>query len=626
MAGITILPSGKRIDAAPGTVLLDVIRGAGIDLPADCGGAGACGKCRVIVRKGAVESAQQAMTDDGGVEVLACMSRLGAGDCTIEVPPAGTAGGVSGPIAAWMPESGPGPALDEDDAATRRILLRVPGPSAGDGLSDLDRLKKTVSKDFRGGTVEVPLGIVRPLAETLRAEDGAVAATAGRAAEGWRIVDLAYGGATGEIYGAAIDIGTTTIAVQVVPLSGGPAAATAADYNGQIACGLDVIGRINYARTAARRIELRARALETVNGCIREAAGQCGVRPLDICAAAVSGNTTMMHLLLGVAPEHIRREPYTPAILDIGQLTASETGIDINPEALVYFSPCVGSYVGGDITAGILCTDFTRDSGGLDLFMDIGTNGELVAGNGDYLMCCACSAGPSFEGGGIECGMRAMEGAIERVRIDPDTGAPSVGTIGGAAPRGICGSGIVSLLAELVRTGWIDPAGKLNREKKSDAIAVEGRFARYLLCAGGENGEMLAISETEITSVLRSKAAVYSACRLMMKYLGADFDALRRCFIAGGFGASLDIENAVTIGLLPDIPRHKYRYIGNSSLCGSLMVLRSMRMRKRQKELAGRMTYLELATNPEYMTEYTGALFLPHTDRERFPSVKSRQV
>jgi uncharacterized 2Fe-2S/4Fe-4S cluster protein (DUF4445 family) len=427
-------------------------------------------------------------------------------------------------------------------------------------------------------------------------------------------------------FGIAVDVGTTTIAVQLVYLPLAEIVAVRSDYNDQISCGLDVISRINYARRPDRLEDLRRRVLDTVNRLILQVCESHDVSPHEISNAILSGNTVMTHLLLGLNPEHIRIAPYTPTLHETPFLNAGDVGLQINPESWVAFSPCVGSYVGGDITAGVLCTDLATDTEAVSLFIDIGTNGEIVVGNRDFLITCACSAGPAFEGGGIGCGMRAALGAIEGVEVDPETGQADWRTIGNVKPKGICGSGMISLLAGLFSTGWIDAAGKFDRSRPSPIIHCVGRRATYTLVAASESdsGQALLISETDIENIIRAKAAIYSACALLVKQVGLNFTDLAHVYIAGGFGRFLDLDQATTLGLIPDLPRERFQYIGNSSLMGSYIVLVSQEYRQLQLELARRMTYVELSTDPTYMDQYTGALFIPHTDPERFPTVRAR--
>jgi uncharacterized 2Fe-2S/4Fe-4S cluster protein (DUF4445 family) len=334
----------------------------------------------------------------------------------------------------------------------------------------------------------------------------------------------------------------------------------------------------------------------------------------------------MVHLLLGLNPEYIRIEPYTPTLLETPCFSAEEVGIAINQNSWVYISPSVGSYVGGDITAGLLCTGLATDSEDISLFIDIGTNGEIVIGNNNFMMTCACSAGPAFEGGGIDCGMRAAIGAIEKVEVETVTGICKYWTIGNVKPMGICGSGMISLLAGLLLTGWIDAAGKFTRKKKSKAIKVDGRNASYIMVPAKQSatGREITISELDIENIIRAKAAIYSACALMLNQVGMTFNDLSSIYIAGGFGRFLDLEKAMIIGLIPDLPMEKFHYIGNSSLTGSYMILVSQEFRKKQIELCKKMTYLELNTEPGYMDQYTGAMFLPHTNPELFPTVKTK--
>jgi uncharacterized 2Fe-2S/4Fe-4S cluster protein (DUF4445 family) len=510
---------------------------------------------------------------------------------------------------------------DLDPIAVRR-LIQVPPPQLQDGLSDLDRVKRALSEEWGAQEVVHRLSAMRATAEAIRARNGLATVTLIREPGRLELIRIEAGHRTSTLHGMVVDLGTTTVAVQLVDLGTGRILATRTDYNAQIPCGLDVISRIHYARRPG--------------GCWSSAASRghhqpadpqarlgCGIQASEIASAVVSGNTTMSHLLLGLSPEHIRLEPYSPTMLESPRLRAAEVELGIDPEAAVFLSPCVGSYLGGDITAGLLCTALATDTAEVSLFIDVGTNGELVIGNAEFLVGCACSAGPAFEGGGIDCGMRAAPGAIERVEVDPDTGRARCTTIGGLAPRGLCGSGIIDLLANLLLTGWVDPAGRLDRSRSSPCIETDGKRARYLITAAEESPTRrpIAISEAGIENVLRAKAAIYSASSLMLERIGLSCSDLAHVYIAGGFGRFLDLEKAIAIGLIPDLPREKFRYLGNASLMGSYLVAVSGEFRRHQLDLARRMTNLELSADPAYMEHYTGALFLPHTDLSAFPSV-----
>jgi uncharacterized 2Fe-2S/4Fe-4S cluster protein (DUF4445 family) len=629
MAIITFQPSGKTIDVPPGTELLDAIRKAEIEIESPCGGRGTCGKCIVRIISGKVDSESLGVLSASAVSrgyVLACKTKILDESVTVE-------------ISEQISKEG-GQFIDETDETclvrrdlfpqdwqpnplTLKCTLDVPGPQLEDGLSDLDRLTRAIDQQLGKKDVTYPLPVIRQAAEALRQENGKVTVTLADTPNLYQVIRIEPGDRYVQHFGIAVDIGTTTVAVQLVHLPTAKVLATQTAYNDQIDCGLDIISRINYARKPDRLEELRKRILKTINHLVNQLCKGNEVESRDVCSAVIAGNTTMMHLLLGLPPEYIRLEPYTPTILKSPHLTAGEMGIEINPQSCVYISPAVGSYVGGDITAGLLSTDIAKDSKDVNLFIDIGTNGELVIGNRDFLMACACSAGPAFEGGGIDQGMRAAVGAIEKVEVDPGTGIATYQTIGSVKPKGICGSGMISLLANLFLTGWIDPAGKLNRTKESPAIQVDGRQARYIIApaeqSAGEKPVM--ISEIDIENIIRAKAAIYSAVSFMLEQVGLGFDDLANIYIGGGFGRFLDIEKSIIIGLIPDLPRERYHYIGNSSLMGAYMVLVSQEFKQRQMELARRMTYLELSTDPAYMNQYTGALFLPHTDINHFPSV-----
>ncbi len=428
--------------------------------------------------------------------------------------------------------------------------------------------------------------------------------------------------ASGE-YGVALDLGTTTAAAKLIRFEDAKVLSSFVDYNSQVKCGSDVISRMEYGRKPGGLRELKRRALNTLNKLIQTAAQQGEVPVSEITSAVVAGNPTMIHLLLGKDPNYLRQDIAPSGIANL-QLTAGDIGFAISPGAPVFFPPAAGNYVGGDVTAGMLCTQLPQPSGRLRLLIDIGTNGEVVIGDGGFFMSCACSAGPAFEGGGLTHGMRAAPGAVDKVEVDSETGKAAYTTIGNEKPRGICGSGVLTLLAELFLKGFLDASGKFNLERNSPFVKVLGRRAKYILAPEPETslGEDLTLSEVDIESVLRAKAAVYAACSLLLARIGASFGDLDRIYIAGGFGRTLDFEKAVTLGLLPDVPRDRFRYIGNSSLTGASMALVSQSSRNKLRELLPLIQYLDLSTECNYYEHYTAALFIPHTDSRLFPSVK----
>lgn len=625
-------PSGKECDVPAGTPLLDAARKAGVEIPTACGGTGSCGKCVVRVVSGDVFFDRAGVLSREQIKdrlVLACRSAAGEADSVIEIPrqretdgssPVGIAGDMALVDPALVP-AGPG-----IDPLVTQVSVLVAPPEPQDGRSDVDRLSESLREALNVTDVIFPLGVVRQVAGAVRAENGRAALTVGLHENICTVVGLSPGSPAESQYGVAVDLGTTTVAVSLVSLRDGAVVATDSDYNAQVACGLDVISRINYARKPGRLGELREHALGTINSLIERIATVHGELCGRIPCATISGNTTMVHLLLGLDPEHLRLAPYTPTVLRVPTIAAGEVGLCINPDGPVRISPLVGSYVGGDITAGLLCTDISAGTDEICMFLDIGTNGELVVGNKEFLVACACSAGPAFEGGGISCGMRASPGAIDKVEVDRATGIARYETIGRGDPRGICGSGMISLVASLFLSGRLDASGKLDRTRECAAIRVDGRRALYTVVPADRSGtgEAITVSEIDVESLIRAKAAIYSACSLMLGQLDLDFSDVAKIYVAGGFGASLDLTMATVIGLVPDLPKEKFCYVGNASLAGTCMTLVSREHRERQEALAHRMTYVELNTDPAYMDQYTGALFLPHTDNARFPSVAGR--
>ena len=419
--------------------------------------------------------------------------------------------------------------------------------------------------------------------------------------------------------GLAVDIGTTTVTGALINLESGDILSKASAGNGQIRYGADVINRIiQSSREGGREKLLRAIREETLVPLIETMCESGGVSQTDINRAVIAGNTTMEHLFAGVDAESIRLEPYVPAFLELHGKTAADMGLPINPKAPVILAPNVGSYVGGDITAGTLTT-LLWSGDEMTLFIDLGTNGELVLGNGDFMLCCACSAGPAFEGGDISCGMRATNGAIESCQIDPDTMESALEIVGlEEKPAGLCGSGLIDTISELFRCGIIDSRGKFARE---GTRVKRGEYeASYVLAFAEESatGRDVELSEVDIDNFIRAKGAIFSAIRAMLNSLDMEVSMIDKVLVAGGIGSGISIGNAINIGMLPAIALEKYEYIGNSSLTGACAMLISQEAEEKVFELGRNMTYLELSSHPGYMDEFVAACFLPHTDKSLF--------
>ncbi len=425
--------------------------------------------------------------------------------------------------------------------------------------------------------------------------------------------------------GLAVDIGTTSVAALLVDMATGKILSKASAGNGQIRYGADVINRIiESAKEGGQKRLQDAIIMETINPLILEICRDAKLAPESIYRMCVAANTTMNHLFAGVCADYLRQEPYIPAFFKTQSIRASDLGLGIHPNAPIIFAPNVGSYVGGDITAGALVS-LLWDKPEFSLFMDLGTNGELVFGNHDFMMCCACSAGPAFEGGDISCGMRATDGAIEACEINGDDMEPSFRVIGdpGQKPVGICGSGIIDTISELFCAGIINPKGKFVREGKRvrrDEHDMGGYILAYREEAAGNKD--IAITEVDIDNFIRAKGAIFSAVRIMLNSIDFDMSMIDHVYVAGGIGSGINMKNAIQIGMFPDIEIEKFHYIGNSSLTGAYAILMSAEAERKTYELAENMTYLELSAIPAYMDEFIACCFLPHTDAGLFPSVK----
>ena len=418
--------------------------------------------------------------------------------------------------------------------------------------------------------------------------------------------------------GIAIDIGTTTVAAALLDLKTGKVLSKASRGNGQIRYGADVINRIiQQTRPGGKERLQKAVREETIVPIMQALFRDSGKNASDVSRIVIAGNTTMEHLFIGADGDSIRLEPYVPEFLELTGIDANKAGLPVPPDSPVIFAPKVGSYVGGDITAGVLDT-LLWDSEQMTLFIDLGTNGELVFGNNEYMLCCACSAGPAFEGGDISCGMRATTGAIDSVHIDEETLEPDYTLISGDKPLGLCGSGLIDIISELFRTGAVNSKGKFVRE--SPRIRYDEYGGNYIVAFASESGtgKDIELNEGDLDNFIRAKAAIFSAIRTMLKSLAMSVDDIDRVIIAGGIGSGINIEKAISIGMLPMIPTDKYSYIGNSSLTGACAMLLSDEAVDKVFDIGRNMTYIELSTEPGYMDEFLAACFLPHTDHRLF--------
>jgi uncharacterized 2Fe-2S/4Fe-4S cluster protein (DUF4445 family) len=623
---ILFQPFGVSVDVSSGSNLLDACRKAKVPLKTTCGSKGTCGDCIVKVIKGAftVKSSTalpEKLRKQGFV--LACQTQI-EDDLTVQLPEFQELKlRATGNIQSLQDQKENLIADLTVNPPVEKLSLALPSSTLDDNYSDLKILEAEIKKVRTFDALHCEYSVLKKLAHAVREKQGQVDVFLLRDGLSWTIIDVEPLSSRKKVLGIACDIGTTTVALQVVDLQTGNILGFASSYNQQIRCGEDIISRINYAQKLERLQELQESVISTIHSLIEKALEGTRCVNSDIYFASLTGNTTMIHLLLGLDPRYIREEPYVPTMNHVPIIRSRDIHLKLNSEARVHCAPSVGSYVGGDIVAGLLCTSLVAQEDKISVFMDIGTNGELVLGNKEWLMSCACSAGPAFEGGSIRCGMPASTGAIEKLIIKDD-GTVEYSIIGEGKPKGICGSGFIDLLSELFVHGYVDRHGKFNLEKTGDRLVDHETGKGFLVETSSRSfwGKDLLITENDITNLIRTKGAVFSACALLLKHAGLSFDQIESFYIAGGFGQNLDLENAVRIGLLPDLERTKFHYLGNTSLLGAYLILVSEKNMEQVNELEKMMTYLELNTEPGYFNEYTGSLFLPHTKKELFPSVE----
>jgi uncharacterized 2Fe-2S/4Fe-4S cluster protein (DUF4445 family) len=602
-----------------------------------CGGQGRCGRCAVIVEEGAVRrsSTQRLSPDDVAAGyALACQTFI-EGDVTVLVPPQEKIerrlreGKRADRVALPFP-------YDLHEQPLRKYTVTLEPPSLQDQTDDWSRLQRVLARRYDLQGLQASLSVLRKLGPVLR--EGEWTVTAVVELDTWdrpdgppRLVDVLPGERLESLWAVAIDIGTTSNHVWLVDLISGEVMAQKADYNGQIARGEDVISRIIYASKGNGLEELRGLVTETLNRLLKQAAQERSIHTDEIYRVVVAGNSTMIHLFAGVPPSSIRLMPFITAINQFPPFPAREIGLEVNPEATVDCLPGIASYVGADITSGVVSSNMC-DMGELTLFVDIGTNGEMVLGDCTWLIACACSAGPAFEGAGVVHGMRATAGAIEEVWVNPEDYEVTYRVIGDEKPRGICGSGLISLLAEMFVAGVMDKSGNISLNLP--AAAMESRPSRrrvrkgehgpeYVVAWADETatGEDVAITAVDIDNLMRAKAAIYAGFSILARSVGLTLADVGQVLIGGAFGQYINVSNAIRIGLLPDKPFDDFHFLGNTSVRGAYMALLSREMRQRVTEVGKMMTYLELSADNTFFDEFNAAMFLPHTDETQFPSV-----
>jgi len=627
---IRFVPDDISVEAAEGETILRAAHAAGIHIASSCGGQGVCGKCLIAIKEGVCLGGESEGIGKAERERglrLACTCRADS-DVVVEVPASSRLD--RGLLDRRPPRVTGRLAADREkrpfrlDPPVKKFLISLDPPSATDHTADLTRVLRALTKQHNiEGIPDMRFASLCPAA-IRGASWSATVTTAEHESGRLHLVNIEAGDTTDRLTALAIDLGTTTVCGELIDCTRGETLAEASEYNDQIRHGDDVISRIIASQKGDGRRLLQEAAAASINRVITRLLEQSGAKRSDIAFLSLAGNTTMTHLLMGLDAKHIRLAPYTPVVNEVPIARAADLGIDLGGHVTAAAMPLVASWIGGDIVAGVLAAGVHRREGRV-LFIDLGTNGEIVLGGRELLIAASCSAGPAFEGGGIRHGMRAADGAIEEIRIDPGSGEPVVFTIGGAPPRGICGSGVINITAELLETGLLEPNGKFKPDAAGSRLRQGPDGFEYLLvpAAASGTGSDIVFTEVDIDNFMRAKAAMYAGCRALLEMIGMDHRDLDEIIIAGSFGSYIDIEKSIITGLLPDIPLDRFTFAGNSSLAGARAAAISREALRESVRIARAITNVELSEHPNYMDHYTAALFFPHTEARLFPSVQS---
>ena len=623
--------------AAFGESLLEVARKTNVAIDAPCGGNGACGKCKVKLMGGTLDSKKTSHISDEEYAAgwrLACISKI-IDDVEVLVPDIASAyksrmkmADLSSAEEVKIFEE-----LKEQIAEVgielknnlEVIDVTMSAPTLDDTMPDNERFSWAVEEVTGMDKIRVPYSVIKKMAHVFRASDFHVKAVIRKTDKDVFVYDVLPASEEPVVAGIAIDIGTTSVSAIIIDMLNGAVLAKGSAGNGQIRYGADVINRIIESGKPGGREKLQDAIIkETLNPLILNMCASAKIKPAQVYRLAIGANTTMNHLLMGVDADPVRMEPYIPTFFKTNSLFASDIGLKVNPDAHIILAPNIGSYVGGDITAGAFVS-MIWNKPEFSIFIDLGTNGEIVFGNSDFMMSCACSAGPAYECGDISCGMRATDGANEAIKLDKETLEPTYSVIGdpGTKPVGLCGSGIIDMIAELFRCGVINPKGQIIREG-SRIRRDEFGMGSYIIAFDEEAGSVkdVELTEADIDSFIRAKGAIFSAIRTMLSYCDFDISMIENVYVAGGIGSGINMGNAIEIGMFPDIPVEMYHYLGNTSLAGVYAMLYSTEAERKVYEIAQNMTYIELSNVPTYMDEFVAACFVPHTDKSLFPSIQ----
>ncbi len=635
---IKFLPQNNSIEVDENESLIRAAMEAGVHINASCGGTGVCGKCRVLIEEGEVAGgvSEHLSSEDQALGYrLACLATISS-DLVVRIP-----------VESQMETSRLNQkemgrhtakamftnvdALRENGLfipPVEKIYLELDPASEGDNQADVARIINHLRLKHDEHRLTMGLGLIRKVPDIIRQGNFKVTATIVRPVrkDGKnRITNIEPFDTSDRNFAIAMDIGTTTVYGQAIDVQTGEVLAQHGEFNSQISYGEDVISRIVFAEKGDGLEVLHQKVVETINKVIEKIVKKASIEIHEVSTITLAGNSTMTQLLLKINPTYIRKEPYVPASIMYPPFRATKIGLNLADHTIALIYPGVSSYVGGDIIAGIMASGMYL-SDKLTLYMDIGTNAEIAIGHKDWMVCTAASAGPAFEGGGVKFGMRATKGAIEDFSINPVTFEPMIITVGNVPAKGICGSGLITLAAKLLETGVIDSRGKFNQNLSTPRIRKTDDIWEYVLVYR-ENTQIdrdIAITEPDLDNLIRAKGAMYSAALTLVEEIGLGIKDIERIILAGGFGSFVDLESAITIGLLPELDPSKVTYLGNGSLLGCRINCLTNSLRRNVAEVVNMMTNFELASTSSYMDHYMGALFMPHTELNYFPKVKAR--
>lgn len=612
-------PEGKKLVADSGSNILDSAKAGGVGIRSECGGKGKCGKCRIIVENQrnlneVTDTEREHLTPkeiNQGYR-LACMATI-RGNLVVFIPSESRLSvrriqiqGMEQPV--------------KLEPNVRKINLVLDKPTIQNPIADDLNILTNLEKLYNLEDLEFEYELLRILPDVLREGDWNLTVTT---LGDRRVIDLEPFDTTKRIFGFAIDIGTSKLVGYLVDLNSGGVVGVGSMENPQIAYGEDILSRISYAEeTLENKQRLQNLVTEGINEIIRMACKDSGVDPREIYELTVVGNTAMFSLFLGIQTKYLHLAPYVPGVKGPVIVKAKELNINANTRASVHVLPNIAGYVGADAVGDVLATAiYEMDE--MCLLVDVGTNGEVFVGNKEDIVSCSCAAGPAFEGVHIQHGMKAVTGAIERIKIEPKSFNVEYETIDGTKPVGICGSGIIDAVAEMFKCGIISERGKFNNIDHSRILKTEGRPEFVIAWKEEmEAGKNITVSMKDIEEIQLAKAAIHTGCIVLMDKKGVTEEGIDRVFIAGAFGNYINPESAKFLGLIPDIPTEKISFVGNTALAGAKMALVSKDVRKTAQRLARWIRYVELMAEPGFQREFINSTMIPYRRLDQYPSIK----